>query len=132
MVRVNPLEDGVNPVEHGGLTTDPRYREDCGVNASPCGLSGWIGYQEFDAMATVEYVQQLAFPRLSDSEIECLAGLATTCSFTDGELVFQAGQRGVPFYVVESGGIAIVDESTESRRRSSSTARTSSQATSRC
>ena len=41
-----------------------------------------------------------------------MAGLATICSFKDGELVFQAGQRGVPFYVVESGEIAIVDEST--------------------
>jgi Cyclic nucleotide-binding domain len=29
----------------------------------------------------------------------------------DGQTIFQAGQRGVPFYVVESGGIAIVDES---------------------
>ena len=64
-------------------------------------------------MATVEYVQELAFPKLSDSEIEGLAELATICSFRDGELVFQAGQRGVPFYVVESGEIAIVDESTD-------------------
>ena len=64
-------------------------------------------------MATVDYVHQLAFPKLSDPEVECLAGIATTCSFKDGELVFQAGQRGLPFYVVESGEIAIVDESTD-------------------
>ena len=64
-------------------------------------------------MATVDYVHHLAFPKLSDSEVECLAGLATICSFKDGELVFQAGQRGLPFYVVESGEIAIVDESTD-------------------
>ena len=63
-------------------------------------------------MATVDYVHDLAFPKLSVSEVEWLAGLATICSFKDGELVFQAGQRGVPFYVVESGEIAIVDEST--------------------
>ena len=62
-------------------------------------------------MATVDYVHDLAFPKLSVSEVEWLAGLATICSFKDGELVFQAGQRGVPFYVVESGEIAIVDES---------------------
>ena len=55
----------------------------------------------------------LAFPKLSDSEVECLAGLATICSFEDGEVIFQAGQRGMPFYVVESGEIAIVDESTD-------------------
>ena len=64
-------------------------------------------------MATVDYVHDLAFPKLSVSEVEWLAGLATICSFKDGELVFQAGQRGVPFYVVESGEIAIVDESTD-------------------
>ena len=63
-------------------------------------------------MATVDYVHDLAFPKLSVSEVEWLAGLATICSFKDGELVFQAGQRSVPFYVVESGEIAIVDEST--------------------
>ncbi len=57
----------------------------------------------------------LAFPKLTPSEIEILegAGLARLCVFEDGEAIFQAGQRGVSFYVVESGGIAIVDESTE-------------------
>jgi thioredoxin reductase (NADPH) len=64
-------------------------------------------------MATIDYVHQVAFPKLTDSELECLAGLATTCSFRDGELVFRAGQRGLPLYVVQSGEIAIVDESTE-------------------
>ncbi len=64
-------------------------------------------------MATTDYVHHLAFPKLSDSEVECLAGLASICSFKDGEVIFQAGQRGVPFYMVESGGIAIVDESTD-------------------
>ena len=64
-------------------------------------------------MAALDYVHHLAFPKLSDSEVESLAGLATICSFKDGELIFQAGQRGLPFYVVESGAIAIVDESTE-------------------
>ena len=64
-------------------------------------------------MAIVDYVHEIAFPRLSDSEVERLAGLATICSFKDGETIFQAGQRGLPFYVVESGAIAIVDESTD-------------------
>src|SRR5437899_2747902 len=35
------------------------------------------------------------------------------CTFKDGETIFSAGQRGIPFYVVESGGIAIIDESTD-------------------
>src|SRR6476619_6632977 len=64
-------------------------------------------------MATVDYEHHLAFPKLCESEVERLAGLAAVCSFRDGELIFRAGQRGVPFYVVESGEIAIVDESAD-------------------
>ena len=83
-------------------------------------------------MATVDYVHDLAFPKLSVSEVEWLAGLATICSFKDGELVFQAGQRGVPFYVVESGAIAIVDESTDESKTIVVHGPRSSPATSRC
>ena len=83
-------------------------------------------------MSNVDYVHHLAFPKLSEAEVECVAGLAKVCSFEDGETIFQAGQRGLPFYVVESGEIAIVDESRASRRRSSFTVRASSRATSRC
>src|SRR3954470_2841448 len=67
-------------------------------------------------MATIDYVHQLAFPKLSDSEIAGLEGIATTCVFKDGDRVFEAGQRGIPFYVVESGEIAIVDESADESR----------------
>jgi thioredoxin reductase (NADPH) len=62
-------------------------------------------------MADIDYVRDLAFPKLSEAEVDTLAGLATVCTFEDGEAVFRAGQRGVPFYVVISGEIAIVDES---------------------
>jgi thioredoxin reductase (NADPH) len=64
-------------------------------------------------VAKFDHELHLAFPRLSPSEIEILAGMAEICAFEDGESVFQAGQRGLPFYVVESGGIAIVDESAD-------------------
>ncbi len=64
-------------------------------------------------MATIDHVHHLAFPELSDSEVERLAGLATICTFKDGERIFEAGQRGLSFYVVESGEIAIVDESAD-------------------
>src|SRR5512135_2989625 len=64
-------------------------------------------------MVTLDYVHHLAFPKLSESEVEGLAGMAKICSFQDGELIFQAGQRGLPFYVVASGAIAIVDESAD-------------------
>jgi thioredoxin reductase (NADPH) len=62
-------------------------------------------------MLTVDFAHQLAFPKLSEAEVECLAEHATLCSFKDGESIFQAGKRGLPLYVVESGEIAIVDES---------------------
>src|SRR5258707_6706018 len=62
-------------------------------------------------MAADDYAHHLAFPKLSDSEVTRLAGLAPICVFGDGELVFEAGQRGLPLYVVDSGAIAIVDES---------------------
>ena len=62
-------------------------------------------------MSTIDYTNQIAFPTLSEAEVERLATIATICSFEDGVLIFEAGLRGLPFYVVESGGIAIVDES---------------------
>ena len=62
-------------------------------------------------MSDIDFEHQLAFPKLTEAEIAGVAALATVCSFEDGETVFQAGQRGLPFYVVESGAIAIVDES---------------------
>jgi thioredoxin reductase (NADPH) len=68
---------------------------------------------EAGALANVDQIHHLAFPKLSEGEFQILAGLATMCSFEDGEAIFQAGQRGLPFYVVESGEIAIVDESAD-------------------
>jgi thioredoxin reductase (NADPH) len=62
-------------------------------------------------MSNIEYIQRVAFPKLNEAEINCLAGLAKVCSFEDGEMIFQAGERGLSLYVVESGEIAIVDES---------------------
>jgi thioredoxin reductase (NADPH) len=67
-------------------------------------------------MAKLDYVHDLAFPKLSEAEVESLAGLARVCTFEDGQAVFQAGQRGVPFYVVISGEIAIVDDSGPERK----------------
>src|SRR5215813_6983933 len=90
-----------------------------GSQAGPCRCDAAGGSipGEVQAMSSVDYVHQLAFPKLSEAEVECLAGLAKVCSFRDGEAIFQAGQRGLPFYVVESGGIAIVDESRAEPKR---------------
>ncbi|WP_406695848.1 FAD-dependent oxidoreductase [Singulisphaera sp. Ch08] len=62
-------------------------------------------------MANGDQEHHLAFPKLNVSEVDILARLASVCEFEDGATIFKAGQRGVSFYVVESGEIAIVDES---------------------
>jgi thioredoxin reductase (NADPH) len=64
-------------------------------------------------MADVDQGHSTAFPRLEAAEVEALAGMADLCSFGDGEALFQVGERGLPLYVVESGAVAIVDESGE-------------------
>ena len=67
-------------------------------------------------MQITDYAHDLAFPKLNEDEIECLAGMAPMCSFNDGDVIFEAGQRGVPLYVVESGGIEIVDDTGKERK----------------
>jgi len=58
----------------------------------------------------------VAFPQLDEADIETLAGMAELCTFQDGEALVRAGQRLFPFYVIESGEVAIVDESGEAPR----------------
>jgi thioredoxin reductase (NADPH) len=67
-------------------------------------------------MADIDHEHHFAFPRLGETEVETLAGMADLCSFRDGEALFRAGERGFPFYVVESGEVAIVDESGDEPR----------------
>jgi thioredoxin reductase (NADPH) len=67
-------------------------------------------------MASIDHEQDVAFPRLDETEFETLAGMADLCLFEDGEALFRAGQRGFPLYVVETGEVAIVDESGDEPR----------------
>ena len=67
-------------------------------------------------MKTVDREQTTAFPHLDPAELEALQGMAELCSFDDGEALFHAGERGLPLYVVESGEVAIVDETVEPSR----------------
>ncbi|HEY2156101.1 MAG TPA: FAD-dependent oxidoreductase [Isosphaeraceae bacterium] len=64
-------------------------------------------------MADLDHEHRLAFPKLTEAEVKTLAELAKVCTFADGEAIFQVGQRALPLYVVDSGGIAIMDESRE-------------------
>lgn len=50
-----------------------------------------------------------AFPRLEAHDIEILRGLAETVSFSDGQIVFHAGDVDLDLFVVETGGIEILN-----------------------
>ena len=57
--------------------------------------------------------QDTAFPTLDDHQIDALARCAGAApkTYRDGKSLFRAGDRDVPFFVVKSGAIAIVDGS---------------------
>ncbi|MFT3789275.1 MAG: FAD-dependent oxidoreductase [Tepidisphaeraceae bacterium] len=56
-----------------------------------------------------------AFPRLSKSEIDSVRAFATERRCADGQLVFDAGDVDVPFNVVLSGGVEIVNAASNTR-----------------
>jgi thioredoxin reductase (NADPH) len=61
-------------------------------------------------MATITAPDDIiAFPKLNASDIAQLKPMATACSFRDGETIFRAGEAEVDLFVVESGGIAILN-----------------------
>src|SRR5437764_276185 len=57
----------------------------------------------------------IAFPRLTPNDIESLKPLAETCSFEDGQTIFSAGDAELELFVVESGGIEILNPSDDNR-----------------
>jgi thioredoxin reductase (NADPH) len=66
-----------------------------------------------DSAATSSDV--IAFPVLEASDLASLRPLATSCTFEDGQIVFRAGQADLDLFVVESGGIEIVNPSNDNR-----------------
>jgi len=57
----------------------------------------------------------IAFPRLDAGDLASLKRLATSCSFADGQTIFRAGEPDLDLFVVESGGIEILNPSDENR-----------------
>ena len=57
----------------------------------------------------------VAFPQLDAADLAALKALATCCSFEDGETIFRAGEADPDMFVVESGGIEIVNPSQGNR-----------------
>jgi thioredoxin reductase (NADPH) len=57
----------------------------------------------------------IAFPRLDANDLASLKPLATVCSFEDGQTIFRAGDADLDLFVVESGGIEILNPSDDNR-----------------
>jgi thioredoxin reductase (NADPH) len=53
--------------------------------------------------------EQVAFPKLSTSELAVLQSLATSHEYDDGETIFRAGKADIDLCVVESGRIDILN-----------------------
>ena len=50
-----------------------------------------------------------AFPTLDDADLAVIRALAIPCSFDDGQAIFRAGDADLDLFVVESGGIEILN-----------------------
>lgn len=59
--------------------------------------------------------EELAFPQLSNEEIECLRPFSTTLDLVDGDYIFRRGDPGVDLYVVESGRINVLNPADNNR-----------------
>src|SRR5580704_17460959 len=59
--------------------------------------------------------KEIAFPALDRVDIAALSSLATCCEFEDGQVIFRAGQPDLDLFVLESGGIEIINPSDENR-----------------
>lgn len=56
-----------------------------------------------------------AFPRLDAHDLEIIKTLSDRVSFSDGQIVFRAGDVDLDLFVVETGGIKILNPSDENR-----------------
>ena len=57
----------------------------------------------------------IAFPRLDAHDLAILKHLSDTVSFSDGQIIFHAGDVDLDLFVVETGGIKILNPSDENR-----------------
>src|ERR1044071_9598753 len=52
---------------------------------------------------------EIAFPKLNAEDLALLKPLGVACTFADGETIFRVGDAEVDLFVVESGGIEILN-----------------------
>ncbi|HZZ44045.1 MAG TPA: FAD-dependent oxidoreductase [Tepidisphaeraceae bacterium] len=57
----------------------------------------------------------IAFPTLTPADIASLHPLAQTCTFSDGQTIFHAGQSELDLFVVQSGSIEIINPADHNR-----------------
>lgn len=57
----------------------------------------------------------IAFPQLEADDLKILKTLADSVSFSDGQIIFRAGDTDLDLFVVETGGIKILNPSDENR-----------------
>lgn len=57
----------------------------------------------------------IAFPHLDEDDLVILRSLADKASFSDGQIVFRAGDTDLDLFIVESGGIKILNPADENR-----------------
>ena len=58
----------------------------------------------------------IAFPKLSDEELELLRELGEERTFQDGEILINSGDKGFSFFAVTSGSVVVIDTSSGSER----------------
>ena len=57
----------------------------------------------------MDLAQEVAFPRLTKTELAVVQSLATARDFADGEIVFRVGEADIDLVIVESGRIEILN-----------------------
>ena len=62
-----------------------------------------------------DQTNSIAFPHLDAHDLAALKPLASTCSFADGQTVFRAGDADLDLFVVETGGLDILNPSDNNR-----------------
>ena len=64
-------------------------------------------------MADFDFKKEVpaAFPVLDDRQISAIAEFAECKTYTDGDVLFKAGETGFKFHVVKKGAIEIIDRS---------------------
>jgi thioredoxin reductase (NADPH) len=68
-----------------------------------------------DYASAKSYALELAFPRLDDADLASLRPLSTSCTYEDGQTIFRVGDADLDLFIVETGGIEILNPSDNNR-----------------